>query len=130
MDDFSIAPLITKRPLSAWFAYVKESNEGRVQCEVRHATVNCSYICLSYVWGAPDRGHLINMNKKSFWVRENLLNFLEAASRKHRLRSQWLWIDALCIDQDNVAERNHQVQQMGLIFSRAEEVISWLGNRR
>lgn len=37
------------------------------------------------------------------------------------------WIDALCIDQRNVAERNHQVGQMGEVYSRAWRVVSWLG---
>jgi hypothetical protein len=38
-----------------------------------------------------------------------------------------LWIDALCIDQKDTTERNHQVQQMGEIFSKAEFVIAWMG---
>jgi hypothetical protein len=37
------------------------------------------------------------------------------------------WIDALCIDQSNVSERNHQVAQMSQIYSNAWRVISWLG---
>jgi hypothetical protein len=41
---------------------------------------------------------------------------------------EWLWIDALCIDQSNAMKRNHQVQQMGLIYSQAERVMVWLGN--
>ncbi|KAF2825343.1 HET-domain-containing protein [Ophiobolus disseminans] len=40
-----------------------------------------------------------------------------------------LWIDALCIDQSNIAERNHQVQQMEWIYSNAFRVISWMGNK-
>ncbi|KAJ9604268.1 hypothetical protein H2200_011102 [Cladophialophora chaetospira] len=37
------------------------------------------------------------------------------------------WIDAICIDQQSIRERNHQVQQMGQIYSGASEVIVWLG---
>lgn len=37
------------------------------------------------------------------------------------------WIDALCIDQENLAERNHQVTQMGKIYASAYRVVSWLG---
>jgi hypothetical protein len=43
------------------------------------------------------------------------------------LQSQLLWIDALCIDQESIVERQHQVRQMGLIFSAAKAVASWLG---
>ncbi|KAF1842170.1 uncharacterized protein K460DRAFT_292175, partial [Cucurbitaria berberidis CBS 394.84] len=112
------------------------SPEGYIQCEVRHTTINSTYICLSYTWGDElgwnddvSKGHWILMDGERFWVRKNLHCFLRVARHKHRLH--WLWIDALSIDQTNNTERTHQVQQMGRIFSEAKEVISWLGpNRR
>ncbi|KAF1829037.1 HET-domain-containing protein, partial [Decorospora gaudefroyi] len=85
------------------------------------------YICLSYVWGNEDKGQHILINGETFRVRRNLYKFLEMASGKSRLLREWLWIDALCIDQSNGVERNHQVQQMGPIYSSAIEVIPWLG---
>jgi len=38
-----------------------------------------------------------------------------------------LWIDAICIDQADVEERNRQVELMAYIFGRAKKVIVWLG---
>jgi hypothetical protein len=38
-----------------------------------------------------------------------------------------LWIDALCIDQNNKEERNHQVRLMGQIYAGAWRAIAWLG---
>ena len=38
-----------------------------------------------------------------------------------------LWIDAICIDQSNVEERNHQVPLMKTIYSNADAVQVWLG---
>tara|TARA_R110002003_G_scaffold1389_3_gene22950 strand:- start:11151 stop:12485 length:1335 start_codon:yes stop_codon:yes gene_type:complete len=82
------------------------------------------------------------MNGKPFRVRRNLWDFLQVAS-SHEAKignlgsgntafsfeaaTKALWIDALCIDQDNNNERNHQVQQMGSIFSKAQCVLSWMG---
>lgn len=40
---------------------------------------------------------------------------------------QPLWIDAICIDQNNVDERNHQVRMMSDIYQGATEVLVWLG---
>ena len=40
----------------------------------------------------------------------------------------WLWVDAICIRQDDLAERGLQVQNMRKIFSSAAEVIVWLGD--
>jgi hypothetical protein len=41
-----------------------------------------------------------------------------------------LWIDALCINQDDMMERNHQVARMGDIYRNATRVIVWLGRER
>lgn len=38
-----------------------------------------------------------------------------------------LWVDALCVNQNSILERNHQIQKMRTIFSLAKEVIIWLG---
>jgi hypothetical protein len=83
------------------------------------------YTALSYVWGKARADHWINLNGKPFPVRKNLYDFLCEAKRA--IFSEYLWIDALCIDQARVMERNHQVGLMGKIYSHAEEVIVWLG---
>ena len=37
------------------------------------------------------------------------------------------WIDAICIDQDNTPEKNHQVNLMWNIYATAFSVVAWLG---
>ena len=39
----------------------------------------------------------------------------------------YYWVDALCVDQQNVLERNAQVARMSDIFHRASGVVVWLG---
>ncbi|KAH7090209.1 heterokaryon incompatibility protein-domain-containing protein [Paraphoma chrysanthemicola] len=39
----------------------------------------------------------------------------------------WYWIDSLCIDQDNMAERNAQIKIMGQIYRTAAQCDVWLG---
>jgi len=41
-----------------------------------------------------------------------------------------LWVDAICINQNDVVERGHQVRLMRDIFSRAKRVVVWLGSSR
>jgi Heterokaryon incompatibility protein (HET) len=41
-----------------------------------------------------------------------------------------IWIDAICINQDDVFERNHQVSKMRNIYEDAEQVVVWLGPER
>ncbi|KAF2025632.1 HET-domain-containing protein [Setomelanomma holmii] len=55
----------------------------------------------------------------------------EAALRclKRRGRRRVLWIDAVCIDQGNVDEKNYQVQLMATTYSEASQVLVYLGLR-
>ncbi|RYN36232.1 hypothetical protein AA0119_g10643 [Alternaria tenuissima] len=129
LEPFTYAPLDhLKASLRLIRVLEARSPEGYIQCEVRHATIEASYICLSYVWGEQGQGHNIILDKRPFRIRSNLHRFLVTARQKRRLLENWLWIDALSIDQTNVEERNHQVQQMGRVFSHAKEVLSWLGD--
>ena len=66
------------------------------------------------------------MNEQLFCVRDNLWNFLRLA-RKLKI-IDWLWIDAVSIDQETVSERNHQVRQMGEIYRGAKHVLAYPGS--
>lgn len=103
------------------------SVDGLLDCYLQNALVQESnYVCLSYTWGhLGDECH-IKLDGKLCYVRRNLYDFLQAA--RQRLTFCILWIDALCINQADIEERNHQVQQMGNIFAGARLVVSWLGN--
>jgi hypothetical protein len=119
--------------------------DSTIRCKLTHATTDAQYSCLSYVWGAEDADHTIFVNDLPFKVRKNLWEFLSKASGRFtsdqsaetgninddwsiRTAIQALWVDALCIDQKNTSERNHQVQQMGEIYRRSQRTVAWLGN--
>lgn len=79
------------------------------------------------MWGDEPASKEIVLNGQTFLVRENLGNFLDRAKDADPPHRGPLWIDALCIDQDNVLERGHQVGLMGDIYTNTQLVISWLG---
>lgn len=83
------------------------------------------YRALSYTWGDPPADHEIELHGLRFKVRKNLWDFLDRARRDYF--GKYLWIDALCINQAMIQERNHQVSMMGNIYARAARVIVWLG---
>lgn len=84
------------------------------------------YEALSYEWGiVTDTSFLISIDGTKVSVRENLWWALWYL--RHPSETRLLWVDALCIDQENGEERNHQVSQMGQVYSKASRVIAWLG---
>jgi hypothetical protein len=87
-----------------------------------------TYDSLSYEWG-PDEPpfHWIKVNNSYLRIRHNLHCFLQAAHISHLPGRSLIWVDAICINQDNISERGHQVKQMTDIYSRAKSVLAWLG---
>ncbi|KAH6996937.1 heterokaryon incompatibility protein-domain-containing protein [Ilyonectria destructans] len=92
------------------------------------------YFALSYTWGPPSVGNVeygnvdkvpILLNGKRLRVNPNLHDAL--LQLYHLYPSVPLWIDAICIDQENRAEREAQVGIMDQIYRRANKVIIWLG---
>ena len=85
------------------------------------------YETVSYTWGDSKREHAVKL------VDGNLIlatsSVLTALPRLAANRSTgYLWIDQICINQDDVAERNMQVSVMGDIYKKCERVIIWLGD--
>ena len=83
------------------------------------------YEALSYVWAGSPGPSTIILRGRHVHVTSNL----ESALRHLRYQDhhRTLWIDALCIKQDNLGERNDQVRQMRSIYQLASQVIVWLG---
>jgi ankyrin repeat protein len=85
------------------------------------------YTALSYAWGNPGSEYRISLNGRQVKVRRNLWRFLSQVRQHPAVLFDLVWIDALCIEQDDDDERTHQVALMGEIYKSAERVIAWLG---
>ena len=89
------------------------------------------YEALSYSWGTGEIDRHIKIcvgssKPYTFGVRSNLF----AALKQLRLLDEPrpLWIDAICIDQNNHEEKNAQVPKMPKIYNGAWNVCVWLGD--
>jgi hypothetical protein len=122
--DFKHQPLNQAEPSIRLLKVLPNSPPATIHCELEHTTIDASYVCLSYVWGSPEHEHKILVNDAQFWVRSNLWDFLCIAKKRYPRTA--FWIDAICIDQTSITERNHQVSIMGKIYSRARRVIASL----
>lgn len=95
-----------------------------------------AYEALSYVWddqyyansssSTPPASFALRLDNRETTISQNLASALVRI--RHSREPRVLWIDAICIDQQNALEKNHQVQQMYNIYSSAYRVLIWLGN--
>lgn len=125
--------------------HTQDGHNG-IDTSISNEPAHLEYSCLSYTWGDGKRTHPITINGKLYLVHQTLWDFLATAREKTKedggivrprrgtshyaetMLDPLLWIDAICIDQDNILEKNHQVQQMGRIYSSSKLVLIWLGH--
>jgi hypothetical protein len=108
-----------------------EDEAAPLRCELRNYSLQKLsarthlYEALSYVWGNPHETLPIHVDREQFRVTVNL----HAALSRLRDPSlqRILWVDAICINQENPEEQGQQVQLMAKIYSKAHRVIVWLG---
>ncbi|KAH8767956.1 heterokaryon incompatibility protein-domain-containing protein [Hyaloscypha sp. PMI_1271] len=102
-----------------------------ILCHLHHISIDDlpAYNALSYAWGTDSTSRLpIFIDGKSLMAMPNLEAFL----RQHRedeagSTNSMLWIDAICINQDDLAERRQQIGMMCRLYSRCSRLIVWLG---
>lgn len=86
-----------------------------------------AYLALSYEWREEEPTEAILVDGCRFMIRPNLYGFLER--NLDRLWHTPIFIDAICIDQADVEEKQAQIRMMGRVYSQATEVVAWLGTR-
>lgn len=127
-DPYELAPLNLCDKCIRLVEVCAFTTTKKIRCRLRSYTLETDcplYIALSYKWGPNERYDDVELNDSLFPVGRNLWMFLQ--SRCLNGQSRLFWIDAICIDQSNNGERNHQVQMMSQIYSGAESVLIWLG---
>ena len=91
-----------------------------------HVAVNPpKYEALLYHWGAPSPRHAITVNTQSFEVGPSLIAALRCLRKEDEART--LWVDAICINQEDIEELATQVDAMEIVYQLAERTLVWLG---
>ncbi|KAK4951409.1 hypothetical protein LTR10_010383 [Elasticomyces elasticus] len=85
-----------------------------------------AYVAISYTWGSESSTHRIRVNDGGFYVRKNCSIALQECQRN--AVTSYIWIDALCINQADSAEKSHQVAMMGTIFGQAVQTYISFGS--
>ena len=103
--------------------------EPSAELECQLATVRLSdkplYRAVSYVWGSRIPGAIVRCDGETIVITKNC----EHALRRLRDRGHVavVWIDVICINQQDLKERGHQVKNMGRIYKQASSVLIFLG---
>lgn len=101
---------------------------GEVEYEIIHSTLDenvIPYEAVSYRWGSPLKTNSILVQGRRLDVTSNLYHILR--DLRYSKADRYLWIDAICINQEDVIERGKQVHRMKYIYNRAERVIFFIG---
>jgi len=125
-------PFKTERQIRLLHLSQRSESAGVVYRFSTHAIESLpSYTALSYTWGDPAPVAKLHLSSGRYLnVAQNLADFLSTVldlRTNTNKAMDMFWIDALCIDQANVDERNSQVKLMSMIYRGATDVLVWLG---
>ncbi|PMD18892.1 heterokaryon incompatibility, partial [Hyaloscypha hepaticicola] len=85
------------------------------------------YTALSYVWDPPTLTAQISIDNLPISITSSVHTALLALRSPYEY--PYLWIDQICINQDNIQEKTEQVKLIREIYHNAERTIAWLGPR-
>lgn len=136
-DAYKYKPLDVSKDELRLLRILPSSTDADIRCTIEHSTLGAaalSYTAISYarydltLFPDEDRQttELIQIEKRCIKIGSNLYAFLQHVRIDHPDIGP-LWVDAICINQENVRERNGQVLRIKKIFQSAAKVVGWLG---
>lgn len=105
----------------------KSTETGNLEANLVPASLTNAppYEALSYVWGDMEDSRTLKVDGHSLNITRNLFQALQHLLRDGKDRL--LWIDAICINQADLAERGAQVRLIKDIYANASRTVVWLG---
>jgi hypothetical protein len=106
-------------------------DDDPIHCTIQHVDLSDLpiYEALSYVWGSADLTNSLQIGSNDrLPITSSVYNALRSLrSSNNESRARILWADAVCINQNDMKEREQQVQLMGSIYRSASQVITYIG---
>lgn len=104
------------------------SDHTPLRCELKHISVQDvpieHFLAVSYCWGTSKKRAPIVIDGQNVTIPQTAAVAIRNLSK---VSSYPLWIDAVCIDQNNLQEKSQQVAMMKEVYSKAVSVLIWLG---
>lgn len=101
---------------------------GSLEATIQHVYLEDQpkYTALSYVWSRETPDHTIHVNGWRLGIAPDLAAALSVL--RQNMRTDLVWVDAVCINHDDQEEKFRQVVKMSEIYTQAQEVVAWLGS--
>ena len=117
---------LSPREIRVVILYPLNEND-EIHCNLKRVFIDeyPAYEAISYAWGDANDRIPISVGSGTLQVTQNLYAALRALSPQEAERI--IWVDAVCINQSDTSEKNHQVQFMREVYARASCVVIWLG---
>ncbi|KAH6672254.1 heterokaryon incompatibility protein-domain-containing protein, partial [Halenospora varia] len=105
-----------------------EAKRTKILCEMIQVPLHSlpAYDAISYTWGDPDKFRTLNISGRYIAITRNIQGILRDLAPLKGVR--YIWIDSLCINQEDDIEKGEQVQLMREIYQNAEKTVVWLGD--
>ncbi|RSL50395.1 hypothetical protein CEP54_011967 [Fusarium duplospermum] len=126
-DTLVYRPLDLKSTQIRMLHLLPGNGEDPIRCVLDAVLLddNPKYEALSYAWGDPTDRLPIEVDGERKSITVNLYHALRRL--RYPQDERRLWVDAVCINQDDYVEKSHQVSLMQKIYSSTERAILWLG---
>ncbi|KAF7544004.1 hypothetical protein G7Z17_g10296 [Cylindrodendrum hubeiense] len=127
MTDYVYSPLEASHIRLIKVAF---NDQDELDASIEHTNLDpedpITYSTLSYVWG--DTSNTVQLScddGKTIKITTTLHDALRQVAKFNP--NKLLWVDQICINQNDLHERSEQVKLMNTIYEKAETVIAWLG---
>ncbi|OAG42375.1 hypothetical protein AYO21_03251 [Fonsecaea monophora] len=131
LDSFTYTPLHDDDEIRLLILAPRPRNSEpfgsrRLGDSIQHVRLSASplYTAVSWMWGKHGDRVDFEVDGHTLRVQRNLKRIIQHL--RHDSQTRRVWIDAVCIDQTSIQERNHQVQMMGRIYGNANYVVACL----
>ncbi|RFU33002.1 hypothetical protein B7463_g3338, partial [Scytalidium lignicola] len=132
-STFTYSPLDSSKNQIRLLRFVRSQHgssfpqKAFLSLELYHCSFDSTpkYHALSYVWGSSVKNRPILLNGKTWYITRSLELALQRFEDDDDV--EWLWADALCINQTDDVEKSSQVMKMREIFQNARVVLAWFG---
>jgi hypothetical protein len=132
MDEFRHAKLTSPNHIRLLRLLPREIDPNNIRCELFEYSLldetglSHLYEAISYVWGSKENLQTIVIDNRNFNITQNLFTALRHV-RNDKL-PRIIWVDAICINQKEDTEKEHQIALMAKIYAKSSRVLIWLGD--